>query len=154
MTPIATLLTLSSVSPITLPCRVIPHLMFLPYQLPDSFKSFLHLLHGTGVPFISTAFKPSSRTLTYLSFTPQLRKRDSNLFSPYFTWIFIILFTQLPSRGSTPLPQNTGLEPATPYFKDFKWPYSPTTEHKTLTCPSLFHLDILIHHLSRSTNTA
>ena len=90
--------------------------MFLPYQLPDSFKSFLHLLHRTGVPFLATAFKPSSRTLTYLSFTPQLRKRDSNLFSPYFTWIFIILFRQQPSRGRTPLSQNTGLEPATPYF--------------------------------------
>ena len=93
--------------------------MFLAFQQPYSLKkkTFLLLLHGTGVPFLSTAFKPSSRTLTYLSLTPQLRKRDSNLFSPYFTWIFLILFTQQPYfTWPYPLPQNTGLEPASPYF--------------------------------------
>ena len=134
--------------------------MFLPYHLPNSIKSFLHLLHGTGVPFISTAFKPSSRTLTYLSFTPQLRKQDSNLFSPYFTWIFIILFTQQPSRGRTPLPQNTGLEPATPYFT---WISSSTTfpgPKHSLTAPCnqsikphlilLIFLPLLVRHLSKN----
>ena len=46
---------------------------------------------------------------------PNSEKQDFNLLSPHFTWIFIILSTQQPSRGR-----------------------SPTTEHKPSFVPPYF----------------